>query len=508
MLESMRRGQRWLTLFLVSVIGVVFVFFLGTGGNRGSGTPSGNAIVQLDDVRLSLNDYGRMRDALQQQLQEQIGPDAELPPQAQQLIDTQALAQMRDGLVRATAAKELGLQVTTDEIRRTVQAIPFLIDEEGRFDPKRFDDWAQREYGSQRAFMDVLTRDLLGQKLIQLLVSQVAVSDAEIDLALRYELEEVSLAYLALDELQLPAGESVSDEEVEAYAKGHEAELQKLFGEREADLSKPERVRAHHLLIAAASGAPEADAAAARAKLEAARTRLLAGEDFEKIVQELSADPTAAAQGGDLGEVARGTLDPALDEAVFALEPGALSEVLRSSYGFHVVRVDEKLPAEKATFEAHRLALAREGATRERATARADEQSKALAEAVRGGKTLEDAAREAGLTLERPAALKRSPDGFVPGLGAAGEILNKAFTLKAGESSPEVFDLADKRVMIQVIDRTPLAEERLATERATRRDQALAEKQNAVVQAWIEDYRTRLINSGRLLINTDLAIGS
>lgn len=508
MLESMRRGQRWLTLLLVSVIGVVFVFFLGTGGNRGSGTPSGNAVVQLDDVRLSMADYGRAVDALEAQLQEQIGADAELPPQAQEMIQTQALAQMRDGLVRATAAQELGIQVTTDEIRRTVQTFPIFIDQEGRFDPKEFDEWAQRNFGSQRAFMDALTRDLLGQKLVQLLVGQVAVSDAEIDLALRFELEEVSVAFVAFDKTQLPAGESVGDEEVEAYAKAHEEELKKLFAEREAELSKPERVRAHHVLIVAATDAGEDVVAAARAKAQAARDRVTAGEDFAKVAQEISADPTSGAQGGDLGEVRRGSLDPALDDAVFALEVGAVSEVLRSSYGFHVIRVDEKLPAEKATFEAHRLALAREGATRERATVRADEQSKVLAEAVRGGKSLEDAAREEGLTLERPAALKRSPDGFVPGLGAADEVLTKAFTLKTGESSPEIFDLADKRVLIQVLDRTPLSEERLASERAGRRDQALLEKQNAVVQAWINDYRTRLINSGRLLINPELAIGS
>ena len=49
MLESMRRGQRWLTLIFVSVIGLVFVFFLGSGGGFGPATPTGNAIVQLDE---------------------------------------------------------------------------------------------------------------------------------------------------------------------------------------------------------------------------------------------------------------------------------------------------------------------------------------------------------------------------------------------------------------------------------------------------------------------------
>lgn len=506
MLDSLRRGQRWLILIFVSVIGFVFVFFLGTGGGFGPGTPSGNAVVQLDDVRLTQIDLGRERAQIEDRLRAELG-DAYDQLGADRFLDQQAFEGLVQQVVLAAAAQDLGLQVTKDEIRRVVQSIPGFIDEEGRFVPEAFDRYAEDQYGSQRAFMDDFTRKLLGQKLIQLLAGQTAISDAELDLQTRYALEDVQIAYVAFDQSSLPPGEAVPEADVEAYANAHEADLRAQFAERELALSKPERIHARHILVAIASDASEADLTAAREKAQAARDRVLGGEDFAVVARELSNDEATASLGGDLGTFARGSNDPAIDDAAFALEAGGTSEVVRSIHGFHVIRVDEKLPAEPATFEAHRLDLAREGATRERATRIAEERSSALAEAVKGGQSLEDAAREAGLTLERPPALKRRPDGFVPGLGAAGDVLTKAFTLEPGESSPEIFDLGDQKVLIQVLDRTRLPEERLIAERATRRDQARMQKQNETIRAWIDDYRSRLERSGRLLTNAELALG-
>ena len=507
MLDSLRRGQRWLTLVLVGVIGLVFVFFLGSGGKFGASTPTGNAIVQLDEIRLTQADLGRERSAMEERLRSELG-DAYDQLGAEKYLDSQALSQMIYSLVKATAAEDLGIQVTTDEIRRVVQSSPGFYDEEGRFDPERFDGFARENFGSQRAFMEIFTRDLLGQKLIQLLASQTTISDAELDLHIRYDLEEVQLAYVAFDKNQLAPDQMLPEADVEAYATAHEAELRELFAARESDLSKPERVHARHILVAVANDAGEADLAAAREKAQKARDRILAGEDFAAIAAEVSNDPQTAKQGGDLGVFARGVNDPALDDAAFALEAGGLSDVVQSVYGFHVIRVDEKLAPEKAAFETHRLDLAREGATRELATRLAEEQSTALAAAVKEGRPLEDAARAAGLTLQRPPSMKRRQDGFVPGLGAAEGVLTAAFTLEAGQSSPEVFDLPDKKVLIEVLDRKRPSESQVKSEQTARRDQARTQKQNEIIQSWLDDYRTRLERTGRLLINSELALGS
>ena len=507
MLDTFRKGQRWLSLIFVSVIGLVFVFFLGIGGGSGPGTPSGNFIVQLDDVKLTSRDFEREKVNLEARLRQELG-DAYDKVVARSYIEGQALGNLTNSLVLASAAKELGLHTTQDELRRVVQGSPIFIDEEGRFSPEAFDRFAAYEYGSQRAFIQNFTRGLLGQKLVQLIVGQTVVSDAEIDLRTRYELEEARIAYVAIDSAALPADMTVEDDAVETYSQDHEDELRRVFSEREGDFATPARVRARHVLILVDPEASDEEVASAQERAEAARERIESGEDFAEVTAEISEDIGTSQDGGDLGLFARGDNDPAVEDAAFAMQPGELSSVVRSAYGFHVIRVDEKVDAESASFDSKRIELAREALTQTRAREFAKQVSLRLVDAIESGSTLEDAAREEGLVLERPASLKRRPDGFIAGLGAARDVLTTAFTLEAGESSPEIFELGDRQILIQVLERSGPTQDELASERSTRREGTLIEKENRILQVWINDYRSQLETSGRLMINTELALGS
>ncbi len=508
MLESFRKGQRWLTLIFVAAIGGVFIFFFGSGGSGiGPSTPTGNAIVQLDEVQLMTRDFQRVSSQREQMLREQLG-EAYDQLNADQIVASQSLQQLVNGVVLAAAAEDMGLHVTTDEVRRVVQSSPAFINEEGKFSPQAFNSYAQSFFGTQRNFIQAFTRDLLGQKLLELLTAQTTVSDAEIDLATRYTLEEARIAYAAIDAESLPEDEILPDEAVEAWAEENEDALRQTFNARAESLATPEQVRARHILIEVPAEASEEAIADARSLAEAARRRIELGEAFEAVAGELSDDVGTRTGGGDLGLFARGSNDPALDEVAFALEVGELSEPVRSEVGWHVLRVDERIDAAPATWQGSRLELAREGAHAARAVDWAQERAELLAQAIEGGSSLEDAARNAGMTLERPPAMTRRPDGFIPGLGAAEDVMTAVFTLESGESSPEIFDVAGRKVLVQVLERTVPDEDTIAAQRDTNRDAALVQKQNAVVEAWLADYRRQLEESGRLKVNAALALGT
>jgi len=121
LLDTFRKGQRWLSLIFVSVIGLVFVFFLGIGGGSGPGTPSGNFIVQLDEVKLTSRDFEREKVNLEARLRQELG-DAYDKVVARTYIESQALGNLTNSLVLASAAEELGLHTTQDELRRVVRA--------------------------------------------------------------------------------------------------------------------------------------------------------------------------------------------------------------------------------------------------------------------------------------------------------------------------------------------------------------------------------------------------
>lgn len=123
----------------------------------------------------------------------------------------------------------------------------------------------------------------------------------------------------------------VSEKEEKAYFEEHKAEL--------------EQVKARHILIKAEK-TDETQDAEAKKKAEEILAEIKNGGDFEAIAKEKSED-TSAMNGGDLGYFGRGAMVKEFDEAAFALEPGQVSELVRSDYGYHIIKSDDK----KLTFE-------------------------------------------------------------------------------------------------------------------------------------------------------------
>jgi peptidyl-prolyl cis-trans isomerase C len=112
---------------------------------------------------------------------------------------------------------------------------------------------------------------------------------------------------------------------------------------------RPEQVRVRHILISAKTCDAEAKA---RELLAKARQP---GADFAALAKENSDDPGSAERGGDLGLFSRGRMAPAFESAAFALQqPGDLSDVVKTEFGFHVIRLEEHKPAERKPFEAVR----------------------------------------------------------------------------------------------------------------------------------------------------------
>jgi parvulin-like peptidyl-prolyl isomerase len=169
-------------------------------------------------------------------------------------------------------------------------------------------------------------------------LQQQGVSRAELRDRVRFELTVRRI----LDDLRVPAP---TDQEARAYFQAH----------REA-FDEPERVRVRHVLLRTE---PEARVALAR---------LRAGESFAQVAKELSQDPGTRDRGGEVGLVAPGQTVPEFEQVAFRLKPGELSEPVRTSFGYHIVQVTEKLPAKKATWEGVRqqvLELLRENKRRE-----------------------------------------------------------------------------------------------------------------------------------------------
>jgi peptidyl-prolyl cis-trans isomerase D len=189
---------------------------------------------------------------------------------------------------------------------------------------------------------------------------RVTVDDAAI--AAHYEGNKAS--YQTTETVDLEYIELALDDIASTIDVSEEA-LRKAYEEEHERFRTAEERRARHILIAVEDGNDEA----ARKTAEGIVERLRNGEDFAKLAGESSTDAGTKGQGGDLGWVGRGMLPGPFEDALYAMQVGAISEPVKSDFGYHVIRLDEVRAGTEQSFESVRDELATELRTR-----RAEEQ--------------------------------------------------------------------------------------------------------------------------------------
>jgi peptidyl-prolyl cis-trans isomerase D len=498
MLDVLRRGSRWIMGAVILVVGGVFVFYLGLGGGGFAGGPAPNVVVDVDGRSYDLRDVDRVRRRTEEEYRRALGEAFDSQAAAAYLDQQAASSLMRAGLM-AHEAEALGLRVSDGEVRDYLKSMSGATDESGRLDREGIERFAESEYGSVRRFQERLRDELLMQKAVRLLGGSASVSDTDAREALLYQLEEVEIGYVALDPSRPPPGMGVSEEQARALLEREPDRVRNAYDDRRSEFEQPERVRARHLLVRVAEDAPPDVVEKAKARAEEALTRIRGGADFAEVAREVSDDQGSREQGGDLGLFPRGRMVKPFEDAAFGLEVGQTSEVVRSVHGFHVLRVEERRPAESTPFEEVDERLARDLLLAEVGEKAAREGAEALFADVRAGTSLVEAARKLGVSVERPDPLRRRPDGYVPGLGPAPEVQLAAFAATLERPTPQrIFEVQGKRVLIQLLARHTPPDEEIQAKLAETRRSLLAERRQRMEAAWLEATRTRLADAGRL----------
>jgi peptidyl-prolyl cis-trans isomerase D len=498
MLRTIREGQRWLTALFVAAIGGVFVFFLVPGsGRRG---PSGGAVVEVGPYRFGVREFESERARRVQQYEQALGDEFDASALDETLNDLTAQVLIERSIL-AQEAEKLGLRVAKEEIERAVMGWRDFRGPDGRFDREGFSEYVEWKYGTERNFMADQRMGMLAGKMARVLRGNVRVSEGEARDALRRRLEEVRIAFVALDASRPVEGVEISDEQVAEFLAEREEEARNLYHQRSEVYDAPEQVRARHILLTLASDAGDAEVAEVEARARGVLERLRAGEDFAAIAAEISEDPRSKDNGGDLGLFRRGEMVKPFEDAAFSLEPGTLSDLVRSDFGIHIIRVEEHTQASHVPFEEVRETLAHEVIAQEAVAELNRELAEKLAAAVRSGQSLVEAARAEELTLERSGDLKRRPDGFVPGLGAAQDLMVTAFALEPGESSDRIFEVSDKLALLQVLERKMPDEAEVTSALEAEREQLRNQKLTLLAQSWINARRRELLESGQLAVD-------
>lgn len=238
-------------------------------------------------------------------------------------------------LAGAAAAQPLlqgtGATVSTDDVRAAAQRIPSASR----------DALLSRPDNVARLAEDLYVRRVLAEEARRDGLDQDPVVAALIKQAQERVLSDARLA-------EIDRAASPSDEQVARYARD-------LYRENPARFQTPAQTRARHILVA------HSDDGKARERAEALLAQLNNGASFDALAREHSSDLATAGRGGDLGWFAAGTMVPEFEQALEALKnPGDLSGIVETRFGFHIVRLDERRPAGVRGFDEVRAQLERE----------------------------------------------------------------------------------------------------------------------------------------------------
>jgi peptidyl-prolyl cis-trans isomerase D len=456
MLDRMRRHKGWLKWSLALVVLAFIVFYIPDFLEQSETASPSEVVARVGDQTITAGTFRRAYMTQLAAYQRAYGGQLNEQLLRQMGIEQQILQQLIDERAAVAEARRLGLQVSDQEVAHRIYAMP-AFQQDGVFAGQQVYQQVlqmQRPPLTTAEFEENLRRALLVDKLRAAVTEWVTVSDADVEREYRNRNEKVKLEFVVFTPEALRSGVSLTDAELEAHFNEHQeryrvpekrkiryllidhealksriavppADVEREYEENIEQYSTPEQVRASHILLQT-GGKDEGEV---RQRAESILKQVKGGADFAEIARKVSEDEGSASQGGDLDYFGRGRMVPEFEEVAFALEPGQISDLVRSQFGFHIIKVVDKRPATTRALDEVRDQIAEQLAY-ERAQQQATTLAEQLRGAIRSAADLDEAAKTHGLTVQESGFFGR--DEPIGGLGPAPAVADTAFTLDEG----------------------------------------------------------------------------
>jgi len=383
MLQSIHdKSKGILGIIIVVLIGATFALF-GIGDYIGGATEKYAARVNGEEISQSQFEQGmaRQRQRLEEMFQGKV-PDS---PVFQERMKSQVLEQLITQRVLQKMAIEEGYLIADEVLANRIKSME-AFKQDGIFALDAYQQTVQSQGMAVKEFENLFRGDLVLQQIQDSIMRTSLVGPGELNILHQIQQQNREINYLQFSNKQFMADVSVNDEEISEYFKnnqarymhpetvsisyvelkgadlvenipGDEEAVRRLYDEYVGSLAGKEKRKARHILI---NVGPDADAETQQAKkLEADDliARISKGESFADLAKEKSQDPGSASKGGDLGWVSKGMMVPEFEAALFKLKKGEVSAAVKSSFGYHVIQLDD-IQAEKVdSFEAKQASL-------------------------------------------------------------------------------------------------------------------------------------------------------
>jgi len=475
LLSLMRKhAKSYLIKTLIGIIAIVFVFYFGYSfqSDKGSKVASVNGeIITGVEYRKA---YGEMLSALQRQYGN-MWSDTLI-----EVFDlkNRALSQLIDEKLISQEARKIGLDVTEEEIQTEIMSFP-AFRFQGRFDPRRYQVVLNQNRMKSEDFERTVAQMLLKDKVSQFITAFLPVTDQELLQYYTFTNLETRIRFVAYTPDRYRDSVQFEPEDLKAFfaehredyripdrirvayieidprdsleqAKVRQEEIRAYYEENIGQYKEKKQVKARHILFKLDPDAPEAEEKAVKERAGKVLEKARQGEDFAELAKAYSEGPSKE-EGGDVGTFSSGQMVEPFEKAAFAMKAGEISDLVRTPFGFHIIKVEEVTEARTKPLEEVRQEIA-ETLRRTAASDLAHEKALNLMDQMPYDVDLAKYAAEQGIQVKTTELFAREES--IPGIGGDDRLREVIFSLEP-QAVSDVLEYEDRFFLFQVIEEKP-----------------------------------------------------
>jgi len=370
---NQKTGVRILFGVIIGMLALSMLLYLVPQGPS-STESAGDVVARIGDQTVTLADINNQLNEIRQR--------NNIPPQLEGFYASQLLKQLVFQKEMEYEAKRLGITVSDKErADRIRQILPTAYNGDTFIGIDAYANQVQQRFQmTVPAFEEIIRSSLVEEKFRKLLTDGISVSPAEIQEEFRYNNEKVKLNYVFVKPEELAEKITPDEAEIKAYYEQNKSkfqipekrvvryglldlnqirqntpvtddELKAVYQQNIQQYEVPNRVHAEHILFTTVG---KTDAEVAEIKKQAEDVDAQAkkkGANFEDLAKKYSEDPGSKAKGGDLGWIVQGQTVPEFEKAAFSLPKGDVSDLIKTQYGFHIIKILDKETAHTKPFE-------------------------------------------------------------------------------------------------------------------------------------------------------------
>ena len=370
---NQKTGVRVLFGVIIGMLALSMLLYLVPQGPS-STESAGDVVARIGDQTVTLADINNQLNEIRQR--------NNIPPQLEGFYASQLLKQLVFQKEMEYEAKRLGITVSDKErADRIRQILPTAYNGDTFIGIDAYANQVQQRFQmTVPAFEEIIRSSLVEEKFRKLLTDGISVSPGEIQEEFRYNNEKVKLDYVFVKPEELAEKITPDEAEIKAYYEQNKSkfqipekrvvryglldlnqirqntpvtddELKAVYQQNIQQYEVPNRVHAEHILFTTV-GKTDAEVAEIKKQAEDADAQAKKkGANFEDLAKKYSEDPGSKAKGGDLGWIVQGQTVPEFEKAAFSLPKGDVSDLIKTQYGFHIIKILDKETAHTKPFE-------------------------------------------------------------------------------------------------------------------------------------------------------------